>query len=586
MNLIWEYMKPYKRQVLLVVIIKFLGTAAQLLVPYVLEYMIDTVAPGGSRGAVLLCGLVMVILALLSRDLNVFANRRAANIAGSSAYQLRQDLFRRTVTLSGSQVDAFGLPSLTSRMTSDSYNVQNFIRFIQALGIRAPILLLGGIIITLTMDPGLSAILCISTPIMLLAVIAISKKGIPLYDRVQEKMDRVVRVMRENIAGIRVVKALSKEDFEEDRFFRENRDMTRAEQQAGATMALPGPLMTLTLNLGLILVVLFGARRVNSGVTEPGVILAFLTYFNMILMGVLGLNRLFIMLSKANASANRIAAVLARGDELPLLPESEAQKPESRDFIVFENVSFRYGRENPLADAKGFVGGKRQHMLEDVHFTLKKGHSLGIIGPTGCGKTTIVNLLMRFYDPNEGHIYLDGKDLRCYDLRELRKKFGSVFQNGAVFADTLRENISFGRDLTDAGLQKAVEDACAAEFIRDYEEGLDYRTAIRGADLSGGQKQRILISRALAGDPEILILDDASSALDYRTDSALRKSIRENHSDTTVILIAQRVSSILNMDEILVLDEGRIIGRGSHEELLQSCPTYREIYEVQMGEAK
>lgn len=579
-------MKPYKRQVLLVVIIKFLGTAAQLLVPYVLEYMIDTVAPGGSRGAVLLCGFVMVILALLSRDLNVFANRRAANIAGSSAYRLRQDLFRRTVTLSGSQVDAFGLPSLTSRMTSDSYNVQNFIRFIQALGIRAPILLLGGIIITLTMDPGLSAILCISTPIMLLAVIAISRKGIPLYDRVQEKMDRVVRVMRENIAGIRVVKALSKEDHEEERFSRENRDMTRAEQQAGATMALPGPLMTLTLNLGLILVVLFGARRVNSGVTEPGVILAFLTYFNMILMGVLGLNRLFIMLSKANASANRIAAVLAQGDELPLLPESEAEKPENKDFIVFDHVSFRYGRENPLADAKGFVGGKRQHMLEDVSFTLKKGHTLGIIGPTGCGKTTIVNLLMRFYDPNEGHIYLDGKDLRCYDLRELRKKFGSVFQNGAVFADTLRENISFGRELTEADLQRAAEDACATEFIRDYEEGLDYRTAIRGADLSGGQKQRILISRALAGDPEVLILDDASSALDYRTDSALRKSIRENHRNTTVIMIAQRISSILNMDEILVLDEGRIIGRGSHEELMQSCPKYREIYEVQMGEAK
>ena len=586
MKLIWSYMKPYKWQVLFILIVKFLGTVVQLLIPYVLEHMIDNVAPAGNKPAILLWGLLMAVLALLSRELNVIPNRKSSNIAGSAAYALREDLFRRTVNLSGSQVDSFGLPSLTSRMTSDSYNVQNFIRFIQSLGIRAPILLLGGIVITLTMDPGLAAILCVIAPVMVAAVIAISRKGIPLYDTVQEKMDNVVRVMRENITGIRVVKALSKESHERERFGEENREMTRAEQHAGAMMALPGPLMSLGLNLGLTLVVLVGARRVNNGVTQPGVILAFLTYFNMILMGVLGLNRLFIMMSKANASANRIAAVLAEEEELTQLPLSESSPAPSDDYLIFDHVSFRYGKDRADAGSEAFAGGKRQHMLEDLSFSMKKGSSLGIIGPTGCGKTTIVNLLMRFYDPVEGRIYLDGKDVRCYDLRELRCKFGSVFQNGTVFADTLRENIAFGRDVSEEDILRAAEDGCAAEFIAGYEDGLDYRTAIRGSDLSGGQRQRILIARALAAKPELLILDDASSALDYRTDAALRKAIRERYADTTTIMIAQRISSIMNLDEIIVMDEGRILGRGSHEELLRSCPAYRDIYEVQMGEAR
>ena len=261
MKLIWSYMKPYKWQVFAILIIKFLGTTAQLLVPYALEYMIDTVAPAMDRPGIFFWGAVMLVLAVLSRVLNVFSNRQSARIAGEAARQLREDLFAKTLSLSGSRVDEFGLPSLTSRMTSDSYNVQNFIRFIQSLGIRAPILLLGGMVITLTMDPGLASILCIIAPLSVAAVIAISRKGIPLYDLVQERMDSVVRVMRENITGIRVVKALSKEEYETRRFGEENKTMTRAEQRAGAMMALPSPLMSLGLNLGLTLVVLIGARR-------------------------------------------------------------------------------------------------------------------------------------------------------------------------------------------------------------------------------------------------------------------------------------------------------------------------------------
>ena len=303
-------------------------------------------------------------------------------------------------------------------------------------------------------------------------------------------------------------------------------------------------------------------------------------------MGVLGLNRLFIMMSKANASANRIGAVLSSPEELTVLPEAEAPVAPTGDFLIFDHVSFRYGRDNPLADGEGFVGGKRLHMLEDVSFSVKKGGSLGIIGPTGCGKTTIVNLLMRFYDPDSGHVFLEGRDIRTTSLQALRGRFGAVLQNGAVFSDTLRENISFGRAVTEEDLAQAAADGRAAEFIADYPEGLEHRAAIRGADLSGGQRQRILIARALAAKPDILILDDASSALDYRTDAAIRQAIRARHAEAVTILIAQRVSSVMSMDEILVMDEGKILGRGTHEELIRTCPAYREIYEVQMGEAK
>lgn len=578
-------MKKYKWAIAGVMLVKLCATTTELLIPYVLEHMIDDVAPTQSRGGILLWGLVMLILALLTRTLNILANRNSAVVARNAAYEIRRDLFFRTINLSGSQVDIFGLPSLTSRMTSDSYNVQNFIRFVQSLGIRAPIMLVGGIILTMTMDTGLASILCVLAPIMIVVVISISRKGIPLYDTVQQRMDSVVRVMRENITGIRVVKALSKESFEERRFSVENEAMTRSEQRAGILMSLPGPLMSLALNIGLTLVVVIGARRVNSGVTKPGVILAFLTYFNMILMGIMGLNRLFIMMSKANASANRIDSVIQCREELFPIPEEQAAVTESDALICFDHVSFSYvGGEETGEQKEGFDGENRQMSLSDISFSVKRGGSLGIIGPTGCGKTTIINLLMRFYDTTEGNVFVDGKDVRTYDKDELRSMFGTVFQNDVIFADTLESNISFGRVIGEDGIRSAAADACASEFIEGYEDGYSHEAAIRGANLSGGQRQRILISRALAGNPLILVLDDASSALDYRTDAKLRKAIREHHADTTTVIIAQRVSSILSLDEILVMDEGRIIGRGTHEELLKSCPEYLEIYRTQMGE--
>ena len=586
MRFLWKYLKKYVKRITGVMGIKLSGTALELLIPYVMEHLIDHVVPTRQMTAVLFWGAAMIVLAVCTRFLNVTANRLSVRTSKEATYEVRRDLFHAALNLSGSQMDGVGLPSVISRMTSDSYNVQNFIRSVQTIGVRAPIMLVGGISITLTMDTGLASILCVMAPIMIALVVFISVKGIPLYDRVQRGMDDIVRVMRENITGIRVVKALSREPYEIKRFSAANAETARRDIKAGMIMALPGPLVTLFLNVGLTLVVLIGARRVNSGVTEPGVILAFLTYFNMILMGVMGLNRIFMMLSKANASAKRIAEVAEMEEALTPLPEGETARPDRDGFVVFDHVSFSYdGTADAAADsARSFAGSHRQKCLDGIDFTIPKGGSLGIIGATGSGKTSIVNLLMRFYDPQEGHVFVDGKDVRAYTRDELHRKFGVVFQNDVIFADTIRENISFGRDITDEAMRLAARDAMAWEFVEAYDDAYEHKAVIHGANFSGGQKQRLLIARALADEPEILVLDDSSSALDYRTDANLRKAITANHACSATIVIAQRISSIMALDQIIVLDEGRAIGHGTHQELLRDCPVYREIYETQMGE--
>lgn len=589
MKFLWGYLKKYKWFMAGVMAIKLSGTVLELLLPYVLEHLIDNVAPLQQMRWVLAWGGVMILLAVAVRTLNVTANRLAVRVARLNIFEIRRDLFHTSLNLSGGQMDEFGLPSLTSRMTSDTYNVQSFIQSSQTIGIRAPIMLVGGIFVTLTMDRGLASILCIMAPIMIALVVMVSMKGIPLYDLVQQGVDDIVRVMRENITGIRVVKALSKEPYEIRRFAGVNDTAARRDIKASIIMALPGPIVTLFLNVGLTLVVLIGARRVNAGDTQPGVILAFLTYFNMILMGVMGLNRIFMMLSKANASAKRIALVVQSREELTPIPESEAAQPTREGFLVFDHVSFNYEAGNEpdadgVSDHNRFVGSDRQKALSDIDFAVKKGGSLGIIGATGSGKTTIVNLLMRFYDPQEGHVFVDGRDVRTYDKDELHRRFGVALQNDAIFVDSIRGNVVFGREVDDEQLRRAAGDAMAREFIEAYDDGYEHMAVIHGANFSGGQKQRLLIARALAADPEILILDDSSSALDYRTDAALRKAIREHHADTTTIVIAQRISSIMSLDDILVLDEGEVIGHGTHEELMRTCQVYQDIFRTQMGE--
>lgn len=582
MKFILRYVKPVGLSVILVIFLKTAAAFIELLIPYILEHIIDDVVYENSVPKVLLWGAIMIVTALLVRSMNIIANRKAVRNASDCIIRVRRDLFGKTMNLSGEVFDGFGLPSLTSRMTSDSYNIQNFIRSFQTLGIRAPIMLLGGITVTLIMDAGLASILCVIAPIIIVLVVLISFKGIPLYEKVQRKMDDIVKVMRENINGVRVIKALSKEDFEKKRFGAANDAMTHADMKASIVMSLPGPVMQLFLNAGLTLVVYIGAKRVNAGATEPGVILAFLTYFNMVMFGVMGVNRLFMMMSKANASANRISAAVDAEDPLQTIPEEEGRICGRDGFIVFDHVNFGYSKIRPGDEI--IEGGERTRAVSDIDFTIRKGGSLGIIGATGSGKTTIFNLLMRFYDVDEGGVFIDGRDVRTFEKDDLHSRFGAVFQNDVLLAGTIRENIVFGREESPERIRRAAEFACALDFIDRYGDGFEHEVTKLGTNLSGGQKQRVLLARALYDNPEILLLDDASSALDYRTDANVRKAIKENYPDVTMLVVAQRISSIMNCDEILMIDEGRIAGRGTHGELLESCPEYREIYETQMGD--
>lgn len=602
MKYIFRYMKVYTKTITFGAIIKFIGTFSEFLIPFVLEHLLDDVAPTKDLKAVLMWGGIMILIAVFIRFMNVTANRMAVGVAKKSIYSLRKELFQKTLALSGSRIDYYGLPSLTSRMTADSYNVQNFIRSVQTMGIRAPILLIGGVAVTLIMDPGLASVLLIMLPLLIFTIMRLSLAGIPLYERVQQSLDHIVRILRENITGIRVVKALSKEKHETSRYREANRDMLKKDIKASVIMSFPGPLTTLLLNIGLTAVVIVGAYRVDSGITKPGVILAFLTYFNMILNGVNGVNKIFIMMSKANASAKRIGMVLDEGISFEKVypPEENTAAGENaakgeysakgacsakgeysakgacsreENYIEFRHVDFGYLKSGEAADEKE---------LMDIDFAMPRGSSLGIIGATGSGKTTIANLLMRFYDTGAGSVRVDGKDVREYDVKELRRKFGVVFQNDVIFADTLLENIALGRAVDEGQAMEACRDAQASGFVEDYSDGLQHKAEIHGANLSGGQKQRILIARALAKKPEVLILDDASSALDYQTDALLRQVIREKYNGITSIIIAQRISSVMNLDRIMVLDEGRIIGMGTHDELMSSCALYREMQQIQM----
>lgn len=578
MKLIIKYCKPYAWRMLYGFLIKIVGTFADLGLPWVLSYILDNVVPLGEIRPVLYWGAFMLFLAVAARYCNIWANRKASLVARDVTRAVRHDLFVKTMGLSGSQTDTLHIPSLVSRMTSDTYNIHHMVGMMQRLGVRAPMILIGGIIITLTMEPVLTLVLVILLPILGGLIFYISRKGIPLYKKVQSSMDSMVRIMRENISGIRVIKALSKTEYEKKRFRSANDEMLGRELHAGSFMALSGPIMGLLLNIGLTLVVIVGAYRVNAGASEPGKIVAFLSYFTMILNAVIMINRIFMVASKATASAGRIEEVLESPEEL-LVAKAEEFARQGKDVphIEFKNVSFGYHATS---------GDTEKYCIKDISFKIYHGESLGIIGATGSGKTTLLNLLMRFYDVTEGQIFIDGTDIKEIPLTELRERFGVVFQNDVVFADTLRENIAFGRELSDEKVSLAAEHALAAGFIAGKEEGYNHKAAIKGADLSGGQRQRLLVARALAGTPEVLLLDDASSALDYRTDAEIRKNIRESYGDTTTILVAQRASSVMQMTHILVLDEGECIGYGIHGELMEQCDVYREIAEQQMGDVE
>lgn len=549
-----------------------------LFIPWILAYVIDSVIPVGSLRLIFAWGGVMLVCSILAVSFNIIANRMASRVASDATQIIRHDLFAKTMYLSARQTDAFTKPSLISRLTTDTYNVNQMIGRVQRLGVRAPILLVGGVLFTMSLDPVLSSVLLLVMPVLAVVMVVVSRKGMPLYRKLQSSVDSFVCLVREDIAGIRVIKALSKMDYEKEKFDRINKMVVTCERNAEKTMAVLNPSMNMLLNLGLVGVIIVGAFRVNAGTSEVGKILAFMTYFTIILNAMMSISRMFVIINKAVASAARIDQVLSCEDDLALLGDKTEPEAENTDTveadaekeIVFDHVSFSYNKKEPN--------------LKDISFTVRKGEMLGIIGSTGSGKSTLASLLMRLMDVDEGRVLIGGRDVRSFEKEELRSRFGVVFQNDTIFEDTIYENVRMGRQLGREEIVQALSYAQAEEFTQEKERSEGGMLDIRGANLSGGQKQRVLIARALAARPEILILDDSSSALDYRTDAMLRRQLKENFSGTTTILIAQRISSVMHADHILVLEDGEMIGYGTHEELLMGCAVYREISRSQTGD--
>ena len=564
-----KYILPYFGFISFTMFVKLMGAVLELLIPSLMEVMLDQKVPAGDIKAIWLYGGLMLLCAAGCLVSNIWANRMSAKSSGKITRAIRHDLFEKLQNLSARQMDELTIPSAESRLTSDTYNVNQLLARLQRLGIRAPILLIGGIGMMLTMDPVLSLVLIGMLPVIGIVVYFVTKTSVPLYTKQQGVLDRVVRTVQENITGIRVIKALSKTEFEKDRFHRVNEELTGVDMKAGFITAITNPVSSLTLNLGLTLVVVIGAYRVHSGAILSGVIVAFLQYFTMILNAMLGITRIFVMWSKGEASANRVADVLALPEDLTPLPASEPEK--NAPHIEFRDVNFSYTGIGKNTDS--------------LSFKLEHGQTLGILGPTGSGKSTILNLLLRMYDPDSGTVLIDGQDIRTMDPQILKAKFGVVFQNDFLAEGTIADNIRFLRDLPDEDLHRAAADA-QAEFIEEKEGKMDAEVMVRGNNLSGGQKQRLLIARALAANPEILILDDASSALDYQTDSNLCKALRTNYRRTTTVLVAQRISSLRHADLILVLQDGAVLGMGNHDQLMESCSEYRYLAEIQMGDGK
>ena len=571
MKMLLRYMSPYKWKTIISFAIRIIGILSELALPYVLSHILKNVIESQRVSLVLFWGCIMILCAAISFVSNLTANRIVAVVARNVSENLRHDLFSKTIRLSAKCTDRFTIASLESRVTTDTYHIHNFIRLVQIIGIRAPLLLIGGIVITMSMDAFLSSVMLIIMPVMFLVVYIIMKRGIPLYTKVQNAVDNMVRVVREDTQGIRVIKALSKDEYEHKRFDKVNSELVKEEVKANVIMSATNPIMTLSMNLGMAAVVALSATRIANYQSDPETIIVFMQYFTQISMSMMMLTRLFVMSSKCSASAKRIDEVLQCEDELKEASTDEYPVVDTDVFVEFDNVTFSYEGKKPD--------------VENISFKLYKGQSLGIIGATGSGKSTIIKLLLRFYDADSGSIRINGKDIRTIERKNLYSMFGTAMQNDFLYADTIEENISFGRNIDIETIREAAKIAQADDFISAFPDGYSHVLAQKGTNVSGGQKQRILITRALAGNPQILVLDDSSSALDYKTEAALRRALNEKMKGTTTVNVAQRVSAVMGCDLILVIDEGKIIGKGTHEQLINSCVEYKEISDSQMGGA-
>lgn len=571
------YLKDYKKESVLGPLFKLLEASFELIVPLVMAAIIDTGVASGDRPYIMKMCLVLVLLALIGLVCSVTAQFFAAKAAVGCATGLRHALFAHIESLSYSEMDTVGTSTLITRMTSDVNQVQNGVNLVLRLFLRSPFIVFGAMIMAFTIDVKAALVFVVTIPLLSIVVFGIMLISIPLYKKVQAALDRVLGITRENLTGSRVIRAFNKEEDEIEDFHDKNDALTKIQLYVGKISALMNPMTYIIVNGATIVLVWTGAIQVNDGVISQGEVIALVNYMSQILVELVKLANLIININKSVACGNRIQKILEMEPSIKResgvteksFSQEECQSGEDASAVAFSHVGLVYA-------------GSTEESLTDIDFVAQKGETIGIIGGTGSGKSSVVNLIPRFYEVTSGQVMVDGRDVKEYSLEELREKIGVVPQKAVLFKGTIRENLQWGNpQASEEEMMEALSIAQAKEFVDAKEGGLDYMVGQGGKNLSGGQRQRLTIARALVKKPEILILDDSASALDYATDAKLRTAIAAMSQQMTVFIVSQRAASLQHADKIIVLDDGEMVGMGTHDELLGSCEVYQEIYDSQ-----
>ena len=596
MKRLFSYMKDYKLESILGPLFKMLEASFELFVPLVVARMVDVGIRGRDSGYILKMGGVLVLLALIGLACSLTAQYFAAKAAPGAATSLRNDLFSHIGRLSYTEIDTVGTSTLITRMTSDINQVQSGINMTLRLLLRSPFVVFGAMVMAFTVDVRSAFVFVVTIPVLCVVVFGIMAVSMPLYKSVQRQLDKVLLTTRENLLGVRVIRAFNRQKSETEKFDRENGNLVRMQVFVGKISALLNPVTYVIINIAVVAVIWVGAEQADSGIITQGKVIALVNYMSQILVELIKMANLIIIISKAVACMNRVDSIFKVESSIEDKGRHGSRKPGSQNSGSQNSGSQNSGSQNPgpqnsgpqnpalripkveFKDMEFVYAGAKEPALKDISFCAMAGQTIGVIGGTGSGKSTLVNLIPRFYDAASGQVLVDGTDVKEYSLDELRDKTGVVPQKSVLFKGTLRDNMRWGKqDASDEEIYRALDTAQAREFVDSKGEGLDLYIDQGGHNLSGGQRQRLTIARALVRRPEILIMDDSASALDFATDARLRKAIRENTGDMTVFIVSQRATTIKSADTILVLDEGRLAGMGTHKELLKDCQVYREI---------
>lgn len=569
MKQILKYLKEYKKECICAPLFKLLEASFELIVPLVMAAIIDNGITASDKPYIWKMGGVLVLLAAVGLVSSVTAQYFAAKAAVGFSTKLRHILFEKIESLSFSKMDTVGTSTLITRMTSDINQVQSGVNLVLRLFLRSPFIVFGAMAMAFTVNVRAAMVFVVTIPLLSIVVFSVMAASLPLYKKVQSSLDTVLSHTRENLEGTRVIRAFNKQNDEIDSFNRDNELLTNMQQVVGRISALTNPLTFIIINIATIAVIVSGGKQVYAGILTQGEVVALVNYMSQILVELIKLANLIVQVTKAVACGNRIADVLSIPSKLPEKNPKLIGAKDGAPEVEFDHVCMTYE-------------GAADETLTDISFTVQKGQTIGIIGGTGSGKSSLVNLIPRFYDATKGTIRIQGNDINDYDAVQLRDKIGVVMQKAVLFAGTIADNLRWGKnDATEEEMWKALDIAQATEVVKGKEGGLDYMIEQGGKNLSGGQKQRLTIARAVVKDPDILILDDSASALDFATDASLRAALKGMHGDKTIFIVSQRTSSIQFVDNIIVLDDGQMVGFGPHEELLETCETYKEIYDSQ-----